>query len=299
MIIIPNRLYQEPFVEVLHQNKHFSILRKQLKQTLINRQSYVSMHAVSIVIAGKQKIVGNDGQVIHIKQGEIGFIKKGLYTVTDILSGQNDFQSYHLYFENQLLNEVLSLYNSPLQNISVKSCFNIPSSPVILQYLDSLQYLAQVVKKRNYPVFRVKLMEFLTLAIAENEGFNILTQLKFFTQHQNPQNLVTFMSENFDKSLTVAGYAYLTGRSLSTFRREFKAKFGVSPHKWITQERMKKAMEMLEKGNLNVGEIAYHVGYENVSHFINSFKKYHGHTPKQTVTTENRLFFEPSKTEPE
>ncbi len=291
MIIFPYRLYKESFVEVLHQSKHFSILRKQLKQALINRQSYVAMHAVSIVMTGEQRIVDNSGQITHIKQGEIGFIKKGIYTVTDILSGQNGFQSYHLYFENQLLNEVLSLYKSPPQNLPSKSSFNIPCSPVILQYLDSLQYLSQVIKKTNNQIFKVKIMEFLTLAIAENENFKPLSRLKHFTQYQNPQNLGVFMSENFDKPLTVADYAYLTGRSLSTFRREFKAKFGLPPHKWITQKRMEKAKEILEKGNQSVSEAAYHVGYENVSHFISGFKKHYGYTPKQTPSIEKKLFF--------
>ncbi|MFK7905201.1 MAG: helix-turn-helix domain-containing protein, partial [Chitinophagales bacterium] len=181
----------------------------------------------------------------------------------------------------------------------LKSSFNIPCSPAILQYLTSLQYLSQVVKKENSQVFKVKIMEFLTLAIAENEHLNVLTQLKHFTQHQSPQNLGVFMSENFDKPLTIADYAYLTGRSLSTFRREFKAKFGVSPHKWISQERMKKAKEMLEKGNQSVADIAYHVGYENVSHFISAFKKYHGHTPKQTMISEKMCFSETSKVDSE
>ena len=37
------------------------------------------------------------------------------------------------------------------------------------------------------------------------------------------------MERNFDKPLTIEDYAYLTGRSESTFRREFKIKYGVYP----------------------------------------------------------------------
>ena len=40
------------------------------------------------------------------------------------------------------------------------------------------------------------------------------------------------MEKNFDKPLKIEDYAYLTGRSLSTFRRDFKSYFEITPQKW-------------------------------------------------------------------
>ncbi len=280
MLVVPNKLYDESFVEVLYRDKHFAVLKKHIYQPVLNRQSYVAMHAVSFVLNGEQRIAENDTQVLCIKSGEIGFVKKGIYTVTDLFSGKNGFQSYHLYFDDELLNDVLQLFPKPNQKRAFQPCLKIPSSFAISQYFNSIRHLAHSLEQCGKQLFRIKLMEFLALTIAENEDQNILAQLRSFT-YQTPQNLRAFMSENFEKPFSVEDYAYLTGRSLSSFRREFKAKFGISPRKWVTQERLKKAKEILLKDKKSVADTAYLVGYENVSHFISAFKKFYGYTPNQ------------------
>ena len=282
MITVPNRLYGESFVDVIHQSKHFAILSKRIDQPVLNRQSYVSLHAVSFVIAGTQKIVENEQDFIRIQAGEIGFVKKGIYTVTDLLSDNEGFQSFHLYFDDTILEEVLQLFPRKPSNESLSSnvCFKISSNTSILQYFTSLKQMHYSLQYRTTQLFKIKLLEFLTLVISESSNSRVLEHLtQFTTQHKN-RNLRTFMGENFDKPLTLADYAYLTGRSLSTFRREFKTKYGVSPRKWITQKRMEKAKELLEVGEESVAGVAYNVGYENVSHFISGFKKCYGFHPK-------------------
>lgn len=89
------------------------------------------------------------------------------------------------------------------------------------------------------------------------------------------------MEIHYDKPLTVEDYAYLTGRSESTFRREFKARFGIPPRQWIIRKRLEKAYELLESTNWEVAQVAEAVGYDNVSHFISAFKKEYQRTPRQ------------------
>lgn len=290
MLVVPHRLYDEPFVEILYRSKHFAVLKKHINQPVLNRQSYVAMHAISVVIAGKQRIVGKDEQVLSIQKGEVGFVKKGIYTVTDLLSSSTGFQSYLMYFDDELLGDVLQLFSVSSQKHTFPPYFKIPSSIAIQHYFNSMKHLTGSLEQSGNQLFRIKLMEFLALTIAENEDRNVLARLNNFT-YQTPKNLRSFMSENFDKPFSVEDYAYLTGRSLSSFRREFKAKFGLSPRKWITQERMKKAKEILLKEQKSVSETAYKVGYENVSHFISAFKKIYGHTPKQVFSTDKKLLF--------
>ena len=114
MLVVPNRLYNESFVKVLFQNKHFAVLKKHISQPVLNRQSYVAMHAISAVVIGEQRIAENGRQTLSIQSGEIGFIKKGIYTVTDLLSGRKGFKSILLYFDDELLQhaEYLLQFNS-------------------------------------------------------------------------------------------------------------------------------------------------------------------------------------------
>jgi AraC-like DNA-binding protein len=91
------------------------------------------------------------------------------------------------------------------------------------------------------------------------------------------------MNANFNKSLTVEDYAYLTGRSLSTFNRDFKRQFNVSPKKWLMDKRLESAYTLLTHHHKNVTDVAFEVGYENFSHFIKAFHKKFGISPKQFV----------------
>ena len=93
------------------------------------------------------------------------------------------------------------------------------------------------------------------------------------------------MESHFDKALKVEDYAYLTGRSLTTFRRDFKEKYQQTPQAWLKTKRMNRAKDLLIKKEISVTNLAYEVGYQNVSHFIKAFKNEFGLSPKQYILT--------------
>ena len=51
--------------------------------------------------------------------------------------------------------------------------------------------------------------------------------------------------------------------------------------KYLIEYRLEKSRELLEKTILKVSDIAAHVGYNDVSHYIQSFRKVYGVTPEQ------------------
>lgn len=61
--------------------------------------------------------------------------------------------------------------------------------------------------------------------------------------------------------------------------KEFSYYFGTSPINYLTAQRIKNAEILLSTTRLKVNEIGQQVGYENTTHFINSFKKQIGMTP--------------------
>lgn len=89
------------------------------------------------------------------------------------------------------------------------------------------------------------------------------------------------MLANYSKPLSIEDYAYLSGRSLSTFRRDFVNQFGVSPKQWLIEKRLDRAHELLSANHTSVSHVALEVGYENISHFIKAFHKRYAISPKQ------------------
>jgi signal transduction histidine kinase/ligand-binding sensor domain-containing protein/DNA-binding response OmpR family regulator len=73
--------------------------------------------------------------------------------------------------------------------------------------------------------------------------------------------------------------------SRSQLFRKFRSVTGKSPGDIIRVVRLKKAAEIILRGDMGVNEVAYEVGFSSPSHFISIFKKYFGKTPKEYSST--------------
>lgn len=72
---------------------------------------------------------------------------------------------------------------------------------------------------------------------------------------------------------------YITERTLE---RQFKKEIGVTPTQFAKIIQFHSSVKMLsEKDYINLTDISYKSGYADQSHFIRSFKKYTGKTPKE------------------
>lgn len=96
--------------------------------------------------------------------------------------------------------------------------------------------------------------------------------------------LVSFMERNYMFNMSMERFSYLTGRSLTTFKRDFKKAFNITPQRWLTQKRLELAHYKLSEKMAKPIEVCYEVGFENLSHFSFAFKKYFGYAPSSLNT---------------
>ncbi|TGE08139.1 AraC family transcriptional regulator [Hymenobacter fodinae] len=99
-------------------------------------------------------------------------------------------------------------------------------------------------------------------------------------------NLVEFMEANYRFNISLAKFSYLTGRSLTTFKRDFKKAFQLSPQRWLTQKRLALAHYQLTEKRRKPTEFYLEVGFENLAHFSYAFKKQFGYPPTALVRQE-------------
>jgi AraC-like DNA-binding protein len=95
--------------------------------------------------------------------------------------------------------------------------------------------------------------------------------------------LHSFMEKNFMFNMPMEKFGYLTGRSLTTFKRDFKRIFNNTPQKWLTQKRLELAHYQLAEKRRKPVDVCYEVGFENLPHFSYAFKKHFGYAPTQLV----------------
>lgn len=98
-------------------------------------------------------------------------------------------------------------------------------------------------------------------------------------------DLIGFMQRNFMFNMSLEKLGYLSGRSLSTFNRDFKKLFNTTPQKWLTDRRLELAYYHLSEKKLKPTEVYLEVGFEDLSHFSFSFKKKYGVSPTQLLVT--------------
>jgi signal transduction histidine kinase/CheY-like chemotaxis protein/AraC-like DNA-binding protein len=81
-----------------------------------------------------------------------------------------------------------------------------------------------------------------------------------------------FLIDDFAKNM---------GLSRMQLHRKLKTLLGVSATEFLRNERLKSAAILLKKGGTNISEIAYSVGFNDISYFSKCFKEMYGVTPTE------------------
>ena len=94
-------------------------------------------------------------------------------------------------------------------------------------------------------------------------------------------DIAGFMERNYMFNMPMEKFGYLTGRSLTTFKRDFKKSFQTTPQKWLTQKRLELAHYQIREKNRKPSEVYLETGFENLSHFGYAFRKRFGYAPTE------------------
>ena len=89
---------------------------------------------------------------------------------------------------------------------------------------------------------------------------------------------ILYISHNLNKQITLDDVATHVGINKYQLAREFKAETGKSIFEFINSLRCRSAMAMLKKG-VSVSETAENCGFQNLSYFSRTYKKYIGELP--------------------
>lgn len=86
---------------------------------------------------------------------------------------------------------------------------------------------------------------------------------------------------NMNNPPSLEGLAKEVGLNIKKLKTAFKEYYGVPVFAYLLNYKMELAKTLLQEQQMNVNEIATHLGYSASSHFIAAFKKKVGITPKQ------------------
>lgn len=107
------------------------------------------------------------------------------------------------------------------------------------------------------------------------------TKKAYRLENISKSDIKMLMKQNFKYHLEMEAFAKLCGRSLSTFKRDFKSQLNSTPSRWLIDKRLEYAKKLLLETDLNINEICLESGFKNTSHFIRVFKKKYALSPNK------------------
>lgn len=249
-------------------------------------------HMLVWFISGETKIIQWD-TAFNFKTGDIFLIPRN--QLATIINYPRDGQPHKTVVMHLTLERLKNFYeNTDAKKISNQqpTIFSYSNHPLLESCLASLIPYFDLEGDFPEDLTSLKITEAISILRIINP--NVDSVLANF---DNPGkiDLISFMQRNFMFNMSLEKLGYLTGRSLSTFNRDFKKLFNTTPQKWLTDKRLELAYYHLSQKGKRPTEVYLEVGFENLSHFSFTFKKKYGISPNQlpiaylSGTTDQRL----------
>lgn len=230
------------------------------------------------VATGKKTWHTLDG-VWAAKRGDSLFFKKGAAIVNQHF--EVEFCLLTFFVPDHLIRSTIkeiagSLVDLPVDAPPIKSAAWVETDVTLAAFFQSIRTYLAGKEKPSEALLRLKLKELIVSLLTS--GKNPALAAYFRTLGDAPA-VGEIMETNFRFNLSLEEFARLSHRSLSSFKRDFQTRFQESPGKWLLQKRLDYASALLGNSKMNVTEIAFESGFEDVSHFSRVFKERFGVPP--------------------
>lgn len=91
-------------------------------------------------------------------------------------------------------------------------------------------------------------------------------------------SIKSYLNENYKNNPSIKEIAEHFFVSVSTACHCFKADFGISIKKYLTEKKMAEARSLIEKGE-KPKKVCQNLGYDNYTTFYRNYKKHFGFSP--------------------
>ena len=232
-------------------------------------------HMLIWFISGETKIIQADGTYMF-KKGDIFLIPRNqLATIINYPKDGLPHKTVVMHLTTDWLRNFYSKLNIKPKASGIPKILHYHNHPLLKSCLSSLiPYFEMKELPKN--IADLKITEAVTiLRSIDTDIDNMLGNFDI----PGKIDLADYMEKNFMFNLPIEKFGYLTGRSLTTFKRDFKKLFDTTPQKWLTQKRLELAHYQFVENKMKPIDVCYEVGFENLSHFSFAFKKHFGYAP--------------------
>jgi AraC-like DNA-binding protein len=243
-------------------------------------EQFIPEHVFSYQAAGSLLLHEGD-QTLALEAGTFRFFRRNTLVKFDKQPppGGGEFKSLSVTFSQDMLRAFSQEYGyQGVRQPAGPALLSLPAHPLYQSYLASLQPYEQFTQPGREALLALKVREAVLVLLQVNPE---LRDVLFDFTEPGKIDLAAFMQKNFRFNVALSRFAYLTGRSLATFKRDFEKLFQQPPGRWLVQRRLQEAHYLLKEKGKAPAEVYLEVGFEDLSHFSFAFKKAYGLAPSK------------------
>ncbi|MFV0482818.1 MAG: helix-turn-helix transcriptional regulator [Bacteroidales bacterium] len=240
----------------------------------------VKNHTLVYIYSGELELHNGD-EIMNIRTGECAFLRKNhKVNFTRKSRGDEQFRAIFLEFSRAFLRDYYRNMDKSLLPTGIKDCdiniVRVKQTPDIKSLFMSITPYFESGEKPTKELIDLKLREGIH-AILNINNKTAVTLFDFIEPWKI--DLKEFMEENYMHNLSLEEIASFTGRSLATFKRDFKKISDISPQKWIITRRLDEANRLIKDEKKAVSDVYVNVGFKSLSHFSQAYKRQFGQAP--------------------
>ena len=237
-------------------------------------------YAMNYVYLGEM-VLDNGSKQIHVGKGECVYIPRDhQITMYKKTANGERYCGIFLNFTRNFLREMYSKLGQnkvPADTPKLKrGVIKLPKTAEITSLFTSLVPFFDLEVKPSDDFMHLKLQEGLLALLHIDKRF---APTLFDFNEPWKIDILDFMDKNYMYDLSIDDLAHYTGRSLATFKRDFKKISDLTPEKWLIRKRLEVAYAMMQESGSKVVDVYAKVGFKNQSHFSAAFKKRYGIAP--------------------
>lgn len=140
------------------------------------------------------------------------------------------------------------------------SAVKLAANRQLENYVSGLMYYLEHPEEASESFLEIKLEELFTILLTSGNTLPFLTNVisRLYLKQEVEFNKV--IEANVFNNLSIPELAILTNRSESTFKRDFKKYYGQSPAKYLREQRLERAAELLRMSQSQISEVAWECG---------------------------------------
>lgn len=248
-------------------------------------EEMVTEHMLCYLCSGEMELI-SPTRSYRLKKGDAFFVRRNhmLRKIKKPSKEGEPFKGLFLQLKHPFLKKLMSEHRIAIPTTDNKGGSNTPyklldKHPFLNGLFLSLEGYFDA---RQYPsadLMEAKLKEavFTLLQIHPELGSQLFDFIKPWKI-----DLRQFMEQNFRCDMSIEDFAHFTGRSLTSFKKDFSSVFGnITPGRWITKRRLQEAKRMMIESGKKASDVYLVVGFKNLSHFSTAFKKEFGLYPSE------------------